>query len=58
LMLAPKKEVALVAEGPAQTKLLRSFEEHDDGTVTVRLNSRMPLEKAKEVFKILMDVSV
>jgi transcriptional regulator with XRE-family HTH domain len=58
LALMPKKESASLANGPAEVKLLRSFEEHGDGTVTVRLNSRMPLEKAKEVFKILMDVSV
>jgi len=58
LMLVPKKEAALVAEGPAEARLLRSFEEHGDGTVTVRLNSRIPLDKAKEVFKILMDVSL
>lgn len=59
LALVPKKELTtIVADGPAETKLLRSFEEHGDGTVTVKLNSRIPLEKAKEVFKILMDVSL
>ena len=54
LMLVPKKE--LVPNSPAEAKLLRLFEEHSDGTVTVKLNARLPTPKAMEVFKILMDV--
>lgn len=47
-----------VAKSPDETKLLRSFEEHSDGTVTVKFTARLPLTKAREIFSQLIEVSL
>jgi transcriptional regulator with XRE-family HTH domain len=53
LMLVPQNNLV---PGTSQ-QLGRMFEEHDDGTTTVKLHARLPTEKALQVFKLLMEVA-
>jgi transcriptional regulator with XRE-family HTH domain len=56
-LVSSRKEI-VVAKMPGETKLLRAFEEHDDGTATIKLNARLPLAKAREIFSLLIEVSL
>jgi len=56
--LVSNKKQILVGKSPNETKLLRTFKEHDDGTATIELNARLPLTEAKELFEALMKVAL